>query len=346
MHGVTDTMSRNRTRQGPSPHWLDHHAPRNGLHARCVRWRPAGRRHRQPRFEQAWLQARGDQRCAGLLRWKGRARAVSCDAPTYAQSTQDRPVVITTTPGTQPSAGTAALAPVHVATVPLSPAQHPRTHVGALNLFAGGQAARSEATPHPRAMKSRLSPLESRPGGEFDMGIQDRDYYREHHQKLQEDEGRSWYDPKLFRGGGRGSPPTGGLPDLLGAHWPYPFQIALWVVVALAFYGVYKLIQGPVSTASAPHAAAYQPEPVPALAVPVERPVPPDPDRARRVENVARMQALAAQREHAEAAAEAKRKAAWASYFQPSPWCRENSATVDCANEYIRARRGFDSRHR
>jgi uncharacterized membrane protein len=44
-------------------------------------------------------------------------------------------------------------------------------------------------------------------------------------------------------------------------------------------------------------------------------------------------------------AAERERKArAWAKYFQPAPHCQE-SATVACANAYIRAKRAFEDEY-
>lgn len=35
------------------------------------------------------------------------------------------------------------------------------------------------------------------------MGVQDRDWYREHHRKLREQENSKWYQAKLFRGRAR-----------------------------------------------------------------------------------------------------------------------------------------------
>jgi len=37
--------------------------------------------------------------CAGTLRWKGKAQAITCDAPVLAQGAQDRPVVVEVDPG-------------------------------------------------------------------------------------------------------------------------------------------------------------------------------------------------------------------------------------------------------
>jgi len=44
----------------------------------------------------------------------------------------------------------------------------------------------------------------------------------------------------------------------------------------------------------------------------------------------------------------ARKEAAWSQFFQRSPKCaiEENQTSVDCVNEYIRARRDFDSRWR
>lgn len=39
---------------------------------------------------------------------------------------------------------------------------------------------------------------------------------------------------------------------------------------------------------------------------------------------------------------QARKAAAWESYYKPSAACQRDPATVDCANEHIRARRAFD----
>jgi hypothetical protein len=63
-----------------------------------------------------------------------------------------------------------------------------------------------------------------------------------------------------------------------------------------------------------------------------------------------RLQELAAQRERDSSAnasaaqAEERRKAAWAKFYRPSPRC-EGSGTVECANEFIRARRKFEAQY-
>ncbi|RGE47041.1 hypothetical protein DZC30_01155 [Comamonas testosteroni] len=40
---------------------------------------------------------------------------------------------------------------------------------------------------------------------------------------------------------------------------------------------------------------------------------------------------------------QARKAAAWESYYKPSAACQRDPATVDCANEHIRARRAFDA---
>lgn len=46
--------------------------------------------------------------CAGTLRWKDKAQAITCDAPTLAQGAQDRPVVVEVGKGVQASASSPA----------------------------------------------------------------------------------------------------------------------------------------------------------------------------------------------------------------------------------------------
>lgn len=40
---------------------------------------------------------------------------------------------------------------------------------------------------------------------------------------------------------------------------------------------------------------------------------------------------------------QARKATAWESYYKPSAACQRDPATVDCANEHIRARRAFDA---
>lgn len=54
--------------------------------------------------------------CAGTLRWKGKAQSITCDAPTLAQGSQDRPVVIDA--GASGPARSASPAAVHSVPLP------------------------------------------------------------------------------------------------------------------------------------------------------------------------------------------------------------------------------------
>lgn len=55
--------------------------------------------------------------CAGTLRWKGKAQAITCDAPVLAQGAQDRPVVVEVAPGR--SAASVAPSEAQSRTVPM-----------------------------------------------------------------------------------------------------------------------------------------------------------------------------------------------------------------------------------
>lgn len=46
-----------------------------------------------------------------------------------------------------------------------------------------------------------------------------------------------------------------------------------------------------------------------------------------------------------EAERQARRDAAWSKFYQPSPSCKMDSGTAACANEYMAARKRFDSQY-
>lgn len=74
-------------------------------------------------------------------------------------------------------------------------------------------------------------------------------------------------------------------------------------------------------------------------------------DRRQKIEDDAR-KLRAANREaidqtfKREAQAKDQKAAAWERYFKPSALCQREAATVDCANEHIRARRAFDASYK
>lgn len=139
------------------------------------------------------------------------------------------------------------------------------------------------------------------------MGMQDRDYWREwHNEREKGQEQDPLYDPKLFR---RDRSGDSGLPDVVGANWPWPYQLAFLTLLVLAIFLVYKLLDRPQSS--------QQHQPV--IAAP-------------QLEKIA-------------ADARRKRDAQWQAFYRPSASCKENSATVDCANEFIRARRAFEEKY-
>lgn len=62
----------------------------------------------------------------------------------------------------------------------------------------------------------------------------------------------------------------------------------------------------------------------------------------QRAEQVRNARALAAR---LEAERQARRDAAWSKFYQPSPSCKMDSGTAACANEYMAARKRFDSQY-
>lgn len=62
----------------------------------------------------------------------------------------------------------------------------------------------------------------------------------------------------------------------------------------------------------------------------------------QRAEQVRNARALAAR---LEAERQARRDAAWSKFYQPSPACKTDSGTTACANEYMAARKRFDSQY-
>lgn len=163
------------------------------------------------------------------------------------------------------------------------------------------------------------------------MGIQDRDYYREHHANLRRE--------ASVRHG----------PSVPSAHSSFirPLvRMVLLVLVVFALFWMYKATEKPALRLD----PTKQQKTQPALAAEIE----PESSRHRQSEaerqaNIRRIQAAAELdvEEAARRAAQAKTarfEKAWASYFAPSPACKDAPATVTCANEYIRARRDFEAR--
>ncbi|MGD9773205.1 hypothetical protein [Diaphorobacter sp.] len=200
------------------------------------------------------------------------------------------------------------------------------------------------------------------------MGIQDRDYYREDYaqkngkrydkrtatyraagdvlrtavQAAEQSNASSWYDPKQYRA--KRQSMSDGPPDLPVANWPWPYQLIAFLVLIFATFGLYKF----VSTLKVGQKSSYTQTQVPAA----ESPRQPRSDPHQQVER--RDQQLEQRRIDEQRAKEArakelaaaqKREAEWNRFYQPSASCAANPATVDCANEYIRARRAFDARN-
>ena len=181
------------------------------------------------------------------------------------------------------------------------------------------------------------------------MGMEDRDYYREDHAKRQgmrynktkaryQSDDTSWYDPKRYRRdrGNRDDHP----PDLPGANWPWIYQLLFIVTVVLACFGLYKLVSDPKVRAAEPatplsNSYSRQNEGDVAPTNEGQRDI--QQRAARVIEDQRNRDSRASRLANAE-----KTDAEWTRHFKPSASCRENPATVDCANEYIRARRAFD----
>ena len=168
------------------------------------------------------------------------------------------------------------------------------------------------------------------------MGMQDRDYWREWQKERDKHQSQDpRYDPKPFRRSN--APPPNAPPDLVGSNWPWPYQLAVLALLFLAVFGLYKLVEPasknppppPSITPSVNYSGTPSAPPVnPPRVLPGYRP---DPGPGQDSE-------LEQQKARA-------RQARWNSFYQPSPFCRENPATTDCANDFIRARRAFEAVH-
>ncbi len=67
-------------------------------------------------------------------------------------------------------------------------------------------------------------------------------------------------------------------------------------------------------------------------------------EKAERVEAKRRQEQAEANQIAALNAEVARREASWAKFYVPSPFCKnpDNSATMECANEHLRAKKAFD----
>lgn len=211
------------------------------------------------------------------------------------------------------------------------------------------------------------------------MGIEDRDYYRERYAKRQGmrynaakgtySSAQDWYDPKQYRtyvedgpepepGETKRPPPKrpsvaqkaadrgSGPPDIPGSNLPWYMQALIYAALTFTCVTAYKLLIGK-KPRIAPNPVVTAPASVPESApVPIYRPQRPQVDTAAQQEKMQRRQLEDQRAAAAHAAHIAKTKdrdARWKRFYQPSPPCRSNPGTVDCANEFIRARRAFDA---
>ena len=171
------------------------------------------------------------------------------------------------------------------------------------------------------------------------MGIQDRDWYREELRRKED----LYYNPKSFRrprfsaaAGAPPSRPAGGLSL---------FVLVLVVVAVLVsmWRSHDPATRRERATAEQQHRAQLEA---------VERARLADLEQAARLERLrqeqARRQSLRAAQEEATSRAAAaaseegrRRAQLWERFYRPDPSC-ERSASVECANAFIRARRRFD----
>lgn len=187
------------------------------------------------------------------------------------------------------------------------------------------------------------------------MGIEDREYYRDwwrkktdyvekadfrvsEEERQQNKRSSTWYNPKEYRRDRQDSAEL--PPPLPGAQWPWPYQALVFIGILFAIYGAYKLVDD-LKRSRSPHApvstAPIQPE-----AKPQSFQAPVRPLNRELIQEEQRIRQARAK----EQAETQKREDEWRRSFKPSPSCRENSATVDCANQYIRARREFDESYK
>ena len=183
------------------------------------------------------------------------------------------------------------------------------------------------------------------------MAMDDCDYYRESHSRRQgmrydkknaryRSEDTPWYDPKKYRrerGNG-----TGSLPDLPSVGWHWWTQLLVVVTLMLASFGLYKLVSDSkarsVETAKSDNSSYTQIQQGDAASQKEAQ------RNARQLETRRLEDQRVRDLRAPQAVSTEKKEADWTRFFQPSAACRENPATVDCANEYIRARRAFDTR--
>jgi hypothetical protein len=176
------------------------------------------------------------------------------------------------------------------------------------------------------------------------MGVQDREWYWE--ERLRKE--KLYYKPRAFRRAATLVPASGSETPrrIVG-----PVVVTACVVAAaLTFmanrHGEHAIV-APQSQA-AKHARETQQFDAEATAESARR----QQERlaALQQQELRRLQEIAARRERESSAsalaagAEERRKAAWARFYQSSPKC-EGGGTVECANEFIRARRKFEAQY-
>jgi ABC-type multidrug transport system fused ATPase/permease subunit len=171
------------------------------------------------------------------------------------------------------------------------------------------------------------------------MGVQDRDWYRDELRRKE----NLYYNPKIFR-----RPRVAAADSRRSSRWFRRLGLLVLLLVILAvFVGMWR--SHDQATRRQREADEQQRR---AQLQAVER------ERLVRLEQAARLERLqeeearrqrvrAAQQEAASAAAAAaadegrRRSQLWERFYRPDPTC-ERSASVECANAFIRARRRFE----
>jgi len=176
------------------------------------------------------------------------------------------------------------------------------------------------------------------------MGVQDREWYWK--ERLRKEQ--LHYNPKVFRRPETSDTALGSEPrrSIVG-----PLVVMACVVVAaLTFMADRHRENAMTSPQSQAAKRARETQQVDAEATSESARRQQERLSAFQQQEARRLQEIAAQRERESSAsamaaqAEERRQTAWAKFYRPSPKC-EGSGTVECANEFIRARRKFEAQY-
>ena len=188
------------------------------------------------------------------------------------------------------------------------------------------------------------------------MGIQDRDYWRNRYNRMTGHKGRidptHWREDELghFDLGMRKASAEFSVEKTLHAFTK--MIIFLAILGAFAFgirawlqYQAVKQLEALAMQSQADLRRYQQIAAEKALDAPNKLQAKKDAEQSQLAQRNAQLE-LAQRSARSEADWRDRKDAAWLRYYKPSPSCQRDAATVDCANEHIRARRKFDEQYR